>query len=145
MQSSPTQLHSFIPSLPLNIALSIFLSCHLFLFKLISCSPSPPFSLLLFLPFLFHPLLLARSFFFLSSPLLFPFSLSLPPLWGSCSPFLSLLPPPSLTLSFSCIFSSLLILSLSISSSLSCHHILSFSLSLFSFLFLFSLSLSKKC
>ena len=117
---SPSLPHSFIPSLPLNIVLSIFPSSHPFLFQLLSSLPS-----LFFLsPALFFP---------------FPFILSLLTLSFSHVPslFLSLFPSP--TLAF------LLTLSLSVLSSLSCHHIFSLSLFLLNPLSIFPLSLFKNC
>ena len=128
----------FIPSLPLNIVISIFLFCHLFLFQLFSCLPSFFFSLFYsFIAFLFH-----------SPFLVHPFSLSLSP------PLVFLLTFSfSLALSFTSIVFPLHSLSLSCSSSLflSCHlslvitsyHSPSFSWAL-SLPFL-SCSLFKKC
>ena len=89
---SPSLPHSFIPSLPLNIVLSIFPSSHPFLFQLLSSLPSLFFSLLLF----------------------FSLSLSSSP----CSPFLSLTSPPFSFL----YFPPRLSLSCSPFLFLSCHH-----------------------
>ena len=114
---SPSLPHSFIPSLPLNIVLSIFPSSHPFLFQLLYSSPS-----LFFLsPTLFFPFLLIFSSLLTLSFSHFP------------SLFLSLFHSPTLA--------SLLTLSLSVLPSLSCHHILSFSLFLLNPLSFFPLSL----
>ena len=119
---SPSLPHSFIPSLPLNIVLSIFPSSHPFLFQLLYSSPSLFFSLSYsFFPFPSHLLFLAHPFF-LSRPLPFPFSISLPDSRFLAHPF-------SFCLAITLLSSHLVILPLSLEPSL----------------FLPSLSLFKNC